>query len=234
MDCDSCHVAGTSWDRQIQHVNHTQPCIQCHGEASEVHEGPYADDCTWCHIADRRDVLKPHPDQTVECTLCHIPEHVGGDPERSVDAANAERCDVCHVAGTEWTMNDIDHDALDLDCSACHDAPHDPIGGWEAACNVCHLTEYWQPIQVDHDRFSDDCLACHKTTHPNGKDQYSEDCTKCHGIEDWAIREWDHEPSDILGIDCVNCHDDIHRGTLRIVCEDCHITDTWETEVVNP
>jgi hypothetical protein len=234
MDCDSCHVAGTSWNRQIQHITHPQPCIQCHGEASDVHEGPYADDCTWCHITDRRDILKPHPDQAVECTLCHLPEHGGGDRERSVDDAHADRCNACHVAGTEWQSNDIDHDALGADCYACHDAPHDPIGGWEAACGVCHLTEYWLPVQADHDRFSDDCLACHWTTHPNGKDRYSDDCTLCHVTDDWAVRYWDHDPSLIQGIECVSCHDDIHRGSLGIVCEDCHTTDTWETEVINP
>ncbi|NIP34572.1 MAG: hypothetical protein GWN18_06480, partial [Thermoplasmata archaeon] len=68
LDCDSCHEPGASWARQIQHIRHPQPCIQCHGEAGDLHEGPYADDCQWCHITDVRYVIKPHPAQDVDCT----------------------------------------------------------------------------------------------------------------------------------------------------------------------
>ncbi len=238
LECDSCHEPGVSWNRQVQHITHPQPCTQCHGEAPDLHEEAYADDCLWCHVPDRRDILKPHPNETVtvECTTCHVTEHLGGDPERSVDAAHAEECSACHVPGEDFLLVDIDHDALGQDCYSCHEATHGDIGGWEAACGACHLTEYWIPVQADHDRFSDDCLACHPTFHPNGKERYSEDCTLCHETDDWADNLWDpdHELVTSQDIDCVSCHDDIHRGTLGIVCEECHTTDTWETEVINP
>ena len=77
-------------------------------------------------------------------------------------------------------------------------------------------------------------MSCHVTTHPNGKDQFSDQCTVCHDTGDWGIRTWDHDLANASDIDCVNCHDDIHLGTLGIVCEECHTTDTWETDVINP
>ncbi len=234
LDCDGCHEAGVNWNRQVQHENHTQPCIQCHGEASQLHEGPYADDCQWCHVTDYRNVLKPHPAQDFDCTLCHPVEHEGGDPVYSVDASHALSCGACHLAGTDWNVPLIDHTLLGKDCYSCHVPVHDPIGGREVPCAVCHDTEYWLPARADHDLLGEDCLACHVTVHPNGKDQFSQDCTQCHDTGDWANRTWDHDLANASGIECVSCHDDIHLGTLGILCEECHTTDTWETEVINP
>ena len=234
LDCDGCHEPGTSWSRRVEHDDHTQPCIQCHGDASELHDMAYADDCQWCHVTDRRNVLKDHPAQDADCTLCHPVEHEGGDPEHSVDAVHARDCGACHVAGLDWNLPSVDHDLLGLDCSACHAATHDPIGGWDVSCGACHDTEYWLPVRTDHDLMGTDCLSCHVTVHPNGKERYSQDCTLCHGTDDWGIRTWDHSLVDASGIDCFNCHDDIHLGTLGILCEECHTTDTWETEVINP
>ncbi|UCC93172.1 MAG: hypothetical protein JSW25_00390 [Thermoplasmata archaeon] len=234
MDCDSCHEPGATWNRQIQHIRHPQPCIQCHGEASDLHDQAYADDCQWCHITDVRYVMKPHPPQTEDCTKCHPVEHEGGSVEFSVDVAHSRDCGACHVADTDWNTPLINHTLLGLDCSACHQATHAPVGGWEAACGACHDTEYWLPARADHDVLGEDCRSCHDTAHPNGKDQFSDDCTLCHATDDWAIRDWDHHLSNASDIDCVNCHDDIHRGTLGIVCEDCHTQDTWETDVINP
>lgn len=234
LECDSCHVPGESWNRKVQHIRHPQPCTQCHGTAAEVHEGPYAEDCQWCHRTDQRNILKPHPDQTWDCTLCHATEHEDGDPVRSVDAAHARECASCHIAGTDWPLLDIDHDALGQNCYSCHNATHGQIGGHLVACDMCHNTSYWVPTRVDHDALSNDCQACHVTIHPNGKERFSDQCTLCHATDDWAVRDWDHHLSNASDIDCVQCHDDIHRGSLGIVCEDCHVTDTWETDVINP
>ncbi len=234
LECDSCHEPGVSWDRQVQHITHPQPCIQCHGPTPEVHDRAYADDCQWCHITDQRNILKPHPNQTEECTQCHDVEHEGGDREYSVDAAHAVECASCHVAGTDFNVTSINHTVLGQDCYACHESTHEPIGGWDVSCGVCHDTEYWVPVRADHDVMGEDCLACHTTVHPNGKDQFSDDCTVCHETDDWIIRDWDHQLSNASDIDCVNCHDDIHLGTLGIVCEECHVQDTWETDVINP
>ena len=234
LDCDGCHEPGVSWRRQVQHITHPQPCIQCHGDTPDLHVKAYAQDCQWCHITDQRDVFKPHPNQTAECTDCHFIEHEGGDPNHSVDAAHATECSSCHMAGEGWDASDIDHTPLGLDCYSCHETTHAAIGGWEVSCGECHDTRYWLPVKVDHDLFGQDCLACHVTIHPNGKDEFSSDCALCHGTDDWAVRTWDHHLVNETDIDCVNCHDDIHRGTLGIVCEECHTTDTWETEVINP
>jgi hypothetical protein len=178
--------------------------------------------------------MKPHPAQDAQCTLCHPVEHEGGSEEHSVDAAHDEACQACHLAGTDWNLPEIDHDLLGDDCYACHEAAHDAIGAWEVSCGACHDTEYWLPARADHDLLGEDCSACHVTVHPNGKDELSEDCTLCHGTEGWAVRTWDHDLANQSGIECVNCHDDIHLGTLGILCEDCHTTDTWETDVINP
>jgi predicted CXXCH cytochrome family protein len=234
LDCDSCHEPGVSWDRRIQHIQQPQPCIQCHGPTPEVHDRAYADDCQWCHITDQRNILKPHPNATEECTKCHDIEHEGGSRENSVDAAHAEDCGACHVAGLNFTKTVVNHTLLGQDCYACHESTHEPIGGWDVSCGVCHDTEYWVPVRTDHDVMGEDCLSCHVTVHPNGKDQFSADCTVCHDTEDWAIREWDHSLSNETNIECVNCHDDIHLGRLGIICEDCHVQDTWETDVRNP
>lgn len=234
MGCQDCHEAGTSWARRVDHGNHTSPCVQCHGPQPDLHGRAYADDCGWCHVPEGRDLLKPHPAQEARCVQCHVVEHEGGDPERSVDARHAEACSACHLAGVAWDVQDIDHDALGQGCSDCHAAPHPAIGGWRAACGVCHGTDHWVPVLVDHDRFSEDCLACHVTAHPNGKDQFSQTCTVCHGTDDWTVRTWDHDLANASAIHCSKCHDDIHRGTLGILCEDCHATDTWETEVITP
>jgi hypothetical protein len=234
LECDSCHIAGTSWLRVVNHTLHEQPCIQCHGAQPDLHGRAYADDCQWCHLTDRRDLLLPHPDQSAECTMCHRPEHLGGAPEFSVDARHATQCPDCHVAGEGWDIIDVDHNALGADCYSCHQATHGAIGGWQVACQACHATEWWVPVVVDHDILGEDCLACHQTIHPNGKDQFIDECTLCHNTDSWLERTWDHDLANQSAIDCVNCHDDIHKGTLGIVCEDCHTTDTWETDVINP
>jgi predicted CXXCH cytochrome family protein len=234
LDCDGCHEPGASWSRQVQHATHPQPCVQCHGDASDLHDMAYADDCQWCHITDVRYILRPHPAQDADCTDCHPTEHLGGSAENSVDAAHATACGGCHVAGADWNTPVVNHTLLGGDCYACHQPTHDAIGGWEVACGACHDTEYWLPARADHDLMGEDCLACHVSVHPNGKDQFSEDCTLCHETGDWAIRTWDHDLANASAIECVNCHDDIHLGTLGIICEDCHTTDTWETDVITP
>jgi predicted CXXCH cytochrome family protein len=234
LDCDSCHEPGTSWARRVQHDQHPQPCIQCHGEAADLHEGPYADDCQWCHVVDQRNVLKPHPAPDADCVSCHAVEHEGGSVEFSVDASHAEQCGACHRAGQDFITPQVDHDLLGRDCYSCHQPVHDPIGGWDVSCVACHETDYWLPARADHDILGEDCWSCHVSVHPNGKDQFSEDCTQCHATDGWSVREWDHDLANASAIECVNCHDDIHRGTLGIICEECHTTDTWETEVINP
>jgi predicted CXXCH cytochrome family protein len=234
LDCDACHEAGVSWARRVDHSNQSQPCIQCHGDASELHDRIYADDCQWCHVADHRYILKPHPSQDADCTDCHAVEHEGGSVEYSVDARHATACGSCHVAGGDFNSPMVNHSLLGQDCYSCHQPTHDPIGGWEISCGVCHDTEYWLPVRIDHDPMGEDCLSCHVTVHPNGKERFSEDCTLCHNTEDWAVRTWDHSLVNESAIDCVNCHDDIHLGTLGLVCEDCHVQDTWETEVITP
>jgi hypothetical protein len=234
LECDACHIAGTSWAREINHSAQPQPCVQCHSPQADVHDKTYAEDCQWCHVTDRRDIFQPHPDQTEECTDCHLSEHLGGDPLLSTDARHADQCADCHVANETWDVIEVDHVTLGQDCYSCHEPTHADIGGWEVSCGECHATEYWVPVVVDHDALGEDCLACHVTSHPNGKDQFSETCDLCHDTEDWAAVTWDHELRNETGIDCVNCHDDIHRGSYGLICEDCHVTDTWETDVINP
>lgn len=234
LDCEACHEPGVSWQRMVDHENHTQPCIQCHGGSADLHGLVYADDCQWCHVTDRRDILLPHPPQSEDCTKCHVNQHEGGDPVASVDASHAALCGACHLAGEDWNISAQDHDLLGRDCAACHEPAHAAIGGREVGCAVCHDTEYWLPTVVDHDLMGEDCAACHVTTHPNGKDQFSEQCNLCHVTDDWSERTWDHDLANESAIECVKCHDDIHLGTLGLICEDCHTTDTWETEVINP
>jgi hypothetical protein len=87
---------------------------------------------------------------------------------------------------------------------------------------------------VDHDALGGDCVSCHPTPHPNAWDRWSDQCTLCHVTDDWTKRSFDHDLSNSTGVPCVNCHDDVHKGTLGLDCERCHAVDTWKTEVINP
>ncbi len=233
MDCDACHGV-ERWNRTIDHELYIVACLDCHQLEEEDHDDEYAEDCQFCHGTEHWEVGLSHPGILSECTMCHPDAHEGGDPEDSVDAAHSRLCAACHVPGESWELLVIDHGPLGLDCAACHVSTHEPIGGREAGCEACHGNVTWLPTSVDHDVLGEDCLACHVDPHPNAYDQWSGDCTLCHAQDDWAIRLWDHEPRNETDTPCVNCHNDIHLGTLGILCEDCHTTDTWETDVITP
>jgi len=233
QDCDACHLT-SSWSRSIDHATYPGTCTQCHVEDRSAHGFAYATDCQWCHGTDHWQVTATHPAADADCISCHPDPHAGGDAVAHVDAEHSALCGACHVGGTNWTIMDVDHALLGDDCAACHVDPHGAIGPSSANCAMCHGTDAWVPLVADHAQMGTDCRSCHESPHPNAWDRWSEQCELCHNTVDFGVRSYDHAVSNVTGVPCVNCHDDVHKGTLGLDCAHCHAVDTWETEVITP
>jgi len=251
--CDQCHVA----NKKLHEAK--TDCFSCH-EKDDQHQGEMGKDCASCHTTNLWPKVKfdhsktkfplkgshekvacnsCHPDtrykQTpTECVACH-----GGNDEH--EGRFGQDCKSCHTE-KDWKKTTFDHGkntdfALKgkhdtIDCEACH-VSTTPKKKVLTKCNDCH-----GDVDIHKGRNGVKCQECHgetdwgKTSFSHDKDtkyiltgaHKDVDCFACHRGE----AKVGAKPRD-----CVDCHkaDDVHKGQMGLVCENCHGETTWSEKI---
>jgi len=206
INCFSCHAKTTNLMALFQDKSDTEEdnCIECH---KDQHEDKYGGNCAKCHN------------------------------ENSFFSFN--NMDFFDHTVTDYSL---EGKHLEVDCKKCHterfSAPIDFM-----ACNNCHL-DYHEGEFIKNE-IPPDCKECHSLK--NGFDyslytiqQHQETefplegahnatpCFSCHISEEdnkWSFKD--------LGVNCVDCHIDIHEGFIsesyypEKTCTSCHINESW-------
>ena len=77
-------------------------------------------------------------------------------------------------------------------------------------CVNCHITSNWEqmnPRKFNHNKTKFPLVGQHNTV----------DCRKCHPTLEFAKAK----------MQCVDCHKDMHEGTVSRDCERCHLPKSW-------
>lgn len=209
--CEKCHLpagpkevarGGAVAVLNVHYTAATTTCVSCH---RDVHLGQVAQACERCHaiaspkfalVASFSHASTKYPltgkHETVACQKCHKSEAA------AFPAGN----------GTAVRLT-----GMDRSCKACHVDVH--LGQVAATCESCHTTEAFKMKTYAHKNralrgffvgrhASAACQTCHVTRQqqfPGGRGTavvYN------------------------VGPQCVNCHKDIHNGSLGPNCGDCH------------
>ena len=211
--CGNCHAPEgwnvTRFDHGVtgfplagRHVE--QPCFRCHPNGTEV-EDDTVQDCVFCH----RDIHR-NQFEGAACERCHrgfeawkIPKFDHTLSRFQLQGTHEEvDCNGCHKSGH--------FRPIDTACGNCHQNFHAPQ--FSTACTDCHKPAGWRRVDFDHDRGSRFPL--------DGKHEQV-DCAKCHVNNDYKG----------LPMGCDGCHVDEHKGKHGNLCEKCHTTKDWSTNL---
>ena len=217
-DCGSCHEVSSWAKARFDHGKTRYPLRDLHREVP----------CAACHFGKR------YAGTPTQCVSCHAPDDVHRG-SRGADCAS------CHTTAG-WKGTKYDHlketgfaltgahagltcqgchktaslkDPLPKDCIGCHRAEDAHATRFGDACDKCHSTGRWKPVEFDHARDGKFALVgAHAKL----------DCHACHTA---PLAEQK------LGTDCVACHRtrDIHSGRLGTDCTQCHGTESWRKDI---
>ncbi|GAA4759665.1 cytochrome c3 family protein [Novosphingobium ginsenosidimutans] len=197
-NCEACH---SSFRKEAQNGK----CLSCHkGVASDVASG-----------------TKFHgrfgPARSSSCKSCHS-DHKGRN--NGLIALNPS---TFNHALTDFTLTGAhqrvkcagchrgnDFRGRPKDCGSCHAATDPHKGQLGRACQTCHTTAAWKPVQgFNHASTGFPLTGAHA-----GKA-----CMSCH-----AGQRWKNLPAT-----CNSCHakDDAHGGSRGTNCASCHTTASW-------
>lgn len=144
------------------------------------------------------------------------------------DLEGIMNCTECHVLGKNVSNNL---------CLACHEGLKSRIEhqeGYHASgevmgkeCASCHSEHHGR--NFDMVRF-DQAAFRHQLTGFELTGQHTRiDCRKCHQPDFIVDADLKKNKNTFLGLDrdCVGCHEDVHRQTLKTDCASCHDTEAF-------
>ena len=233
QECLSCH------DDYHQNTLSSN-CIDCHDQNAFVPtsgfdhnnteytlKGKHRDlDCVECHAKELRNGQDFQQFSGVEfnqCTDCHTDVHYN---------KFGKNCTECHTENSFFEIKKIEsfnHNLTDypleglhqlVDCKVCHTRNLTNALSYQN-CTDCHEDDHKDELDIENQ--DPDCATCH-TVYGFSPSGYSfEDhnqsnfalngahiatpCFSCHlKNDDWKFRD--------LGLECVDCHEDIHKEFL--------------------
>ncbi|MGB5661692.1 cytochrome c3 family protein, partial [Eudoraea sp.] len=205
-DCFACHAETSNPVTVFQDKRRISEnsCVSCH---TDVHNGEYGNECIKCHRES--SFLSLRSMDFFDHTVTDYPlegKHVAVD------------CRQCHE---KRFSTPIDFSA----CKNCHDDYHRgefKVNDVSPDCVECHSLEngfdYSLYTLEQHQTSSFPLEGAHNAT----------PCFACHVSEKedrWSFRN--------LGTDCIDCHQDIHKGYISEKyypnedCKVCHINEAW-------
>lgn len=179
-------------------------CIACH---EDIHEGRFGDNCAECHNEENwlmAGVLDDFNHDLTSYPLVGM--HVAID------------CKECHT--TEKYTDPLAFD----NCFDCHDDYHEGefmVKNTQTNCVECHSLE----VGFEETLYT---IEQHQDTNfPLEGAHLATPCSACH-LPDEEPAHWTFRN---LGADCIDCHDDIHRGQFAEAgttdCTTCHGSEDW-------
>jgi hypothetical protein len=240
-NCKECHVEqGFNSQVGLNRFNHSKTPFPLKGKHKQTN-------CAECHNLDLA-VTAIFQDRsgvkTQDCATCHQDVHEGKFGTTCADCHNETSFrQVGNLEGFNHDRTDFPlegrHEAVD--CRKCHTSGSYTAPLVHNACAACH--EDYHEGQFVVNNKGPDCAGCHtvdgfagstfsleqheKTKFPLTGAHVATPCFSCHLQEEgkWSFRN--------IGERCVDCHDDVHKGSLAEKwypaqsCDGCHQTESW-------
>jgi hypothetical protein len=231
-DCRACHQESSWKTAKFSHEQTRFPlrgkhsalaCIQCHPPGQKERKIAFAN-CVDCHRQD------PHQGKYGKnCQDCHVVE---GFEKTAFDHGTtrfpltgkhaAVACQKCHPKRTGAAV--AANKPLSTVCADCHRDVH--LGQFKKACDTCHTTQGFSGRGLKFNHQTDTAfplLGKHATL----------SCRQCHlkTIMTFPSGRGEAVLFTPLAADCLNCHEDYHRGQLVQDCRQCHGMDSFRPAV---
>jgi hypothetical protein len=235
-NCLNCHTADAF--KPATKFNHNETKFPIVGKHINV-------ECIKCHrieTADGKKFQQFRMNQAGNCSDCHK------DPHQNRFGRN---CSQCHSEESFQIIkgaSKFDHNTTDYKLEDKH---------LTVNCKACHKTKFTDPLKFGH------CTDCHADYHKNqfAGNGISPDCSKCHNLKGFALfsytieqhnqgvfplrgahgaipcsechkkqKDWNFKG---IGINCKDCHKDIHQGYIETKyypdsdCRICHTEARW-------
>jgi hypothetical protein len=204
-------------------------------------------ECIKCHKVDMTDGKKFQQFRDIpfsSCTNCHK------DPHQN---QFGQDCRQCHNETSFQAVKGIekfDHNKTSFRLEGKH---------LTVNCKTCHKTSYTDPLKHTL------CADCHTDYHQKqfAKNGVSPDCSTCHNVKGFTSSSYTVEQHNLgtfplkgahlaipcfechkkqtnwnfkgIGINCKDCHEDIHRTYITAKyypesnCATCHTNENWST-----
>jgi len=240
--CLNCHNPDSF--RPATKFNHTDTKFPLVGKHLTV-------DCVKCHKVDMTGGKKFQQFQGIvftNCTSCHKDPHQNKFGQNCSQCHNEESFKAVKVSKT------FDHNLTDFKLVDKH---------LLVSCQACHKTKFTDPLK--HDR----CTDCHTDYHKKQfiKNGIVSDCSQCHSEKGFKLFSYSieqhktghfplsgaHEATPCfdchkkqaewsfkgIGINCKDCHKDIHQTTIQAKyypegnCKICHTENRWSDITFN-
>jgi hypothetical protein len=234
--CLNCHTSESF--TPASKFNHNSAKFKLAGQHLKV-------DCAKCHKVEMTDGKKFQHFRGIEyanCTSCHK------DPHQNQFGQNCRQCHSEESFHIVSGLKDFDHNKtsfrledkhLIVNCKACHKTKlTDPLK--HDKCTDCHAD--YHNRQFVKNGVAPDCSQCHSvkgftffnfTPEEHNKGRFplkgahnAIPCYECHKKQEkWSFRE--------IGIDCRDCHQDIHQSFIQTKyypngdCKICHTENQW-------
>lgn len=203
LDCIKCHIIGEKEGKTYQEFKGIE-FANCTNCHEDIHKNKFGQNCTKCHSEESFHIIK------------------------DMDVFDHER-----------TAFPLEGKHIAVDCKKCHQSSYtDPLP--HQKCLDCHKD--YHEGQFIKNEVNTDCKVCHSVDGFKGSsftiDNHAElrfklegahmatPCFDCHLKNDkWVFRE--------LGINCVECHEDIHNTFINKKyypesdCRKCHDVSRW-------
>ncbi len=249
--CLDCHKE-TAQDVRAKTGYHgrikIEACRICHTDhkGRDVNIAPF-DQKTFDHAKTDYGLAGAHV--KVECKKCHVPEKKyreapGGcnDCHKKDDKHKGNlgpKCAECHT-DKNWKEARFDHSKTKFDLTFKH---------IDVKCKDCHANDVYKNTPVT-------CVGCHRKDDKQHRGRLGDKCEPCHNAKDWKdTASFSHDRDTKyplrgkhrtikceachtvaaavlpkVATDCNGCHknDDKHKGTLGLLCGDCHTERNWK------
>lgn len=217
LKCSECHVVDGKQVFKFPSFKKNF-CQDCHENVhtKQFHTKFSSQSCAECHTTKKFTERKPfdhnltafqlkgkHAD--LKCSECHTPTG-----EKFPGKNPSDR--------NKYLFPNLAKDG----CLTCHTDIH--RGQLSSSCTDCHSEKGWKPVQFDHSEQSRFEL---KGEHRKVK------CDECHKpIKNITVTDGDNIYRVIrykpMGMDCVDCHKDVHEGRMGARCVECHSERGWK------
>ncbi len=215
--CTACHVKDKKQIFQFKGFEKGF-CNECHQNVHINQMSPKMTDqaCSQCHSTDNFKLQKAFDHNQTRYRLTGSHEKL--------------KCEQCHIATQEKfpvRPPSVKHQYLfpklaQEQCLSCHADVHK--GQLPQNCLQCHTTGDWHKVRFEHNKDSQYLL---KGKHSALK------CSECHRpiAGQFTLENKKQVPTvhyKPIGMQCLNCHNDAHKGHYGKQCLSCHTETEWK------